>query len=67
MRKKINSIFKVSFFTIAVLLGGNAMAQNIQDQNKAIIGQFAEEVFVNKDLSGLDKYLLEDYILQKLV
>jgi steroid delta-isomerase-like uncharacterized protein len=62
MRKKINSIFKISFFTIAILLGGNAMAQNVQDQNKAIFGQFAEEVFVNKDLSGLDKYLLEDYI-----
>ncbi len=62
MRKKLNTIFKVSFLTIAILLGGNAVAENIQDQNKAIIGQFAEEVFINKDLSGLDKYLLEDYI-----
>jgi len=62
MRKNLNSIIKSSFFTIAILLGGNAVAQNIQDQNKAIIGQFAQEVFINKDLSGLDKYLLEDYI-----
>jgi len=51
-----------SLFTLSILLGGNAMAQTIQDQNKAIIGQFAEEVFINKDLTGLDRYLLEDYI-----
>jgi len=62
MRKKLSSMITGSLFTLSILLGGNAMAQTIQDQNKAIIGQFAEEVFINKDLTGLERYILEGYI-----
>jgi len=62
MRKKLGSVLKIQLCTIALLFGGNSMAQNIQDQNKVLIGKFAEEVFVSKNLSGLDKYMLTNYI-----
>ncbi len=38
------------------------MAQNIQETNKALIGKFAEEVFVKKDLTKLEKYMHQNYI-----
>ncbi|HEX2767931.1 MAG TPA: ester cyclase [Geobacteraceae bacterium] len=38
------------------------MAQNSADNNKKIIGAFAESVFVKKDLSAVDRYMRSDYI-----
>lgn len=38
------------------------MAQTTQQQNQALIGQFAQQVFNEKDLSNLDDFMKEDYI-----
>lgn len=38
------------------------MAQNNDEQNRVLMEQFAGEVFGQKELSGLDKYMREDYI-----
>ena len=38
------------------------MAENSADDNKKIIGAFAESVFVKKDLSAVDQYMRSDYI-----
>jgi predicted SnoaL-like aldol condensation-catalyzing enzyme len=38
------------------------MAENSADDNKKIIGAFAESVLVKKDLSAVDQYMRSDYI-----
>ncbi len=38
------------------------MTENSADNNKKIIGAFAESVFVKKDLSAVDRYMRSDYI-----
>jgi len=38
------------------------MVENSADDNKKIIGAFAESVFVKKDLSAVDQYMRSDYI-----
>jgi predicted ester cyclase len=38
------------------------MTENPVEDNKRIIGAFAESVFVNKDLSFLDQFMRNDYI-----
>lgn len=45
-----------------VTLGGAAMAGNLAEANKKVIGAFAESVFVKKDLSVVDQYMKSDYI-----
>jgi len=57
MRKKTVLISKIQIIILMLLTGGNSMAQSIQEQNKELIGKFAEEVFFKKDLSNLDKYI----------
>ena len=50
---------------VAVLiftLGGVAMAANLTEANKKVIGAFAESVFVKKNLSAVDQYVRSDYI-----
>jgi predicted SnoaL-like aldol condensation-catalyzing enzyme len=58
VKKLLSSLFLI----IALLIGGNAMAQSEQEKNLAIIGQFANVVFVNKDLSQLDTFMKKNYI-----
>ncbi len=62
MPRTLKSQVTLFSLILTLLLGGNVMAQTTQEQNQALIGQFAQEVFVNKDLSGLDKFLTENYI-----
>lgn len=62
MHRKVAFVLKIQIIGLMLLIGGNTMAQSIQEQNKAIIGKFAEEIFSKKDLSGLDKYMHEGYI-----
>jgi len=38
------------------------MASDIKKTNEELIAKFADEVFVKKDLSGLNKYMHQDYI-----
>ena len=38
------------------------MAENLAEANKKVIGEFAESVFVKKDLSAVDKYMRTDYV-----
>ncbi len=55
----------VNIALVAVLifsLGGMAMADNLAEANKKVIGAFAEDVFVKKNLSAVDKYMRADYI-----
>ncbi len=53
--------------TVAILIGliffgGKAMAQDTHKTNMELIGKFSEDVFVNKNLSNVERYMLEDYI-----
>lgn len=50
-------IFYVSFIT-----GELAMAQDLSQQNKQLLANFANEVFVKKELTQLHQYLRTDYI-----
>ncbi len=43
-------------------LGGTAMAQDLAEVNKKVLGGFAESVFGKKDLSAVDRYVRADYI-----
>ncbi|MFH1114157.1 MAG: ester cyclase [Pseudomonadota bacterium] len=38
------------------------MKENSAETNKTVISAFAESVFVNKDFSAVDRYMLPDYI-----
>lgn len=38
------------------------MKENSAEANKTVIAAFAESVFVNKDFSAVDRYMLPDYI-----
>lgn len=55
-------ILKIQIIVLMSIIGSNVMAQSAQEQNKELIGKFAEEVFSKKDLTGLDKYMKKDYI-----
>ena len=38
------------------------MASDLSKTNEELIARFADEVFVNKNLSGLNKYMHQNYI-----
>jgi predicted SnoaL-like aldol condensation-catalyzing enzyme len=42
--------------------GGTAMAEDLVEANKKVIGEFAEALFVKKDLSAVERYVRSDYI-----
>lgn len=42
--------------------GGAVMAQDNPENNKQLLADFGAEVFGNKDLSNLQRYIREDYI-----
>jgi predicted SnoaL-like aldol condensation-catalyzing enzyme len=56
------SLLKTTAFTLALLFGGTAMAKTLQEQNQVLIGQFAQQVFTEKDLSQIDTFITENYI-----
>jgi predicted SnoaL-like aldol condensation-catalyzing enzyme len=64
--KRMSIKLSAAFFILLLTLGGNTMAQDTslaQSQaNKQILSDFAAEVFGKKDLSRLNKYMLEGYI-----
>jgi len=62
MHKKINLWLKTTTLTCVILFGGNVMAQTQKEQNQALIAEFAQQVFTNKDLSQLDRFMTENYI-----
>jgi predicted SnoaL-like aldol condensation-catalyzing enzyme len=54
---------KIGLVAILIfILGGAAMAENVIEANKKVIGAFAESVFVKKDLSAIDQYVRAGYI-----
>jgi len=54
---------KIALVAVLIFtLGGTAVAENLAEANKKVIGAFAESVFVKKDLSAVDQYLRTDYI-----
>ena len=54
---------KIALVAVLIFtLGGTAMAENLAEANKKVIGAFAESVFVKKDLSAVDQYVKTDYI-----
>jgi predicted ester cyclase len=48
-------------FTTLFVSGGTAMADNT-NPNISLISDFAQQVFVNKDLNNLNQFMGEDYI-----
>jgi predicted SnoaL-like aldol condensation-catalyzing enzyme len=54
---------KIALVAVLIFtLGGTAMAENLPETNKKVIGAFADSVFVKKDLSAVDQYMRTDYI-----
>jgi len=54
---------KIALVAVLIsILGGTAMAGNLAEANKKLIGAFADSVFVKKDLSAVDQYMRSDYI-----
>lgn len=49
-------------FTTLLLKGTHTMAQDHTQQNKQLLAQFAEAIFVKKDLSQLAKWMAPHYI-----
>ncbi len=47
---------------LTVSLAGNVLAGSKEDANMKLIGNFAKEVFVDKNLSSADQYIKADYI-----
>jgi predicted SnoaL-like aldol condensation-catalyzing enzyme len=64
--KQLSTKLKTLFFTLFFTIGGNIMAQDLNNPqsqaNKQILADFGAEVFGKKDLSKLDKYMQEEYI-----
>jgi predicted SnoaL-like aldol condensation-catalyzing enzyme len=59
----MNAAQKIALVAVLIFtLGGTAMAENIAENNKKVIGSFAESVFVKKNLSVVDQYMRNDYI-----
>ena len=58
--KLINILFIINLLTF----GNNVIAQTAQEENMALIGSFAENVFAKKDLSNIEQYMHKDYIQQ---
>ena len=48
--------------TLILIWGGAALAESPADANKALVGAFAEAVFVKKDLSAVGNYVRPDYV-----
>ena len=54
---------KIALVAVLIFaLGGTAMAENLAEANKKVLGAFAESVFVKKDLSAVDRYVRTEYI-----
>lgn len=65
VRKMENTTIKTLTLILligVIFFGGKAMAQDTQETNMKLLGKFSEDVFVNKNLSDLEQYMLKDYI-----
>lgn len=60
--KTLRRLATALLFTSLLTTGGYTMAQDNLQKNKELVGGFGKEVFENKDLSNLHRYLREDYI-----
>lgn len=60
--KLYSVMFRAFVFYLSIIYGVSAMAQDESQQNKQLLVNFANEVFVKKDLTLLQRYLREDYI-----
>lgn len=60
--KLFSVMFRAFVFYLSIIYGESAMAQDLSQQNKQLLANFANEVFVQKDLTHLQRYLREDYI-----
>ncbi len=52
----------ILILTTLLFNGASAMAHTATKANLTLLSNFAGEVFVNKDLSNLNKYMKKDYI-----
>ncbi len=60
--KLFSVMLRAFVFYLSFIYGESAMAQDLSQQNKQLLANFANEVFVQKDLTHLQRYLREDYI-----
>ena len=58
---KVTSIIVLAIL-LTVSLAGNVLAGSKEDANMKLIGNFANEVFADKNLSSADQYIKADYI-----
>ncbi|TXI45503.1 MAG: ester cyclase [Methylophilus sp.] len=60
---KLLKMMPSAFIVYLLFIDGvSAMAQDISQQNKQLLADFANQVFVQKDLTHLQQYLHDDYI-----
>lgn len=60
--KSLNKTIKALLLFFSLTTGEQVMAQDTQLENKQLLANFGAEVFNNKDLSSLSKYMHDDYI-----
>lgn len=60
--KRLKQSAILAFLTLTFFGGNTAMAKDTPEANKALLGQFATEVFEKKDFSNLDNMMHENYI-----
>ncbi|MDP8567498.1 ester cyclase [Methylophilus aquaticus] len=60
--KLFSEVLSAFVFYLSFIYGESAMAQDISQQNKQLLANFANEVFVKKELTHIDQYVHTDYI-----
>jgi steroid delta-isomerase-like uncharacterized protein len=60
--KSTSKLATTLFLVCSLFNGGAVMAQDNPENNKQLLADFGAEVFGNKDLSNLQRYMREDYI-----
>lgn len=60
--KSLSKVIKALLLFFSLTTGEQTMAQDVQLENKQLLANFGAEVFSNKDLSNLHKYMHDDYI-----
>lgn len=60
--KRLKHSAVLAYLTLTLLGGNTVMAQDTVETNKALLGQFATEVFEKKDFTNLAAMMQENYI-----
>lgn len=65
--QRIKTLLTTLLFTTLITKGSLIMAQDQAHQNKQLLAEFANAVFVNKDMKQLPKFIQSNYIQHNLL